>query len=194
MQKPIPAPNDFDLPTAAHLKRQEGLPETLKQQVARRAREIGSNYERDVAKKICNHFGISKWQDGFFRTKPHGRAQPDGDIKPINDIRRVWLGAELGPLECKRRKEWSFPQFFKNPEKSHVYGYWIKSNEDTKTDNSIVFFTKPGTPDLVFYRFEKNKNQLTDTVLFIQIEKDTFVIQTLKAFLTQHFPDPLSLL
>lgn len=179
-------------PTAAQVAKQAGTPETLKQQIARKAREIGSNYERDVAKKICSHFGISKWQDGFFRTKPHGRAQPEGDIKPINDIQRVWKMAGLGPLECKRRKEWSFQQFFKNPEKSHVYEYWVKSNEDTKSKNSIVFFTKPGTPDLVFYVFEKNKNQMGDTVLFIQTPENTFVVQTLKAFLQQHFPDPLS--
>ena len=181
-------------PIGTSLVEGERLPQTLKAKIAAKSRAIGSNYERDVAKKLSSYFGISNWQDAFFRTKPHGHAQPDGDIKPINEMRRIWEGAGLGRIECKRRKEWSFSQFFKNPEKSYVYGYWDKSNKDTNTSNSFVIFTKPGTPDLVFYAYEKNRNQMDDTCLFIQTANNTFVIQTLKAFLTSHFPDSTSLL
>ena len=184
---------DVQITTAAEVERQN-LPQTLKAKTAARSRAIGANYERDVGKKLGNYFGISDWKEVCYRTKPHGMAQPTGDLKLINDVGRIWKNAGLGPIECKRRKEWSFSQFFKSPEKSMVYGYFCKSNEDTKSSNSVVIFTKPGTVDLVFYQFEKNKNQMDETVLFVQIKDQTFVVQTLKAFLQQHFPEPQSLL
>lgn len=172
------------LPTAAEVE------ETLMQKVARRSREKGSNYERTVAKKIAGHFGF-KWEDAFFRTKPHGHAQPEGDIKPINDMQRLWKFAKLGPLECKSRKEWSFDQLFKNPEKSHLYGYWKKSNDDTKSTNSVVVFTKPGVTDYVLVQDDGTIHlNRKNTILRFNVEGVDLVVVTLTYFLNYSFPDP----
>lgn len=183
---------NIDLPTAAQVANSPSTPETLKQQIARRARAIGSGYERTIAKRICNYFGISRWQDGFFRTQPHGHLQPDGDIRPINDVARIWKAAGLGPIECKKRREWSFEQLLKNVKKSKIFEYWQHSNDQTKSLNSIVIFSKPGAGDYVFYQFNGVKSD--QTCMVIQSENTTFIVQTLENFLKAHFLEPLSLM
>lgn len=170
----------------------ESLPESLKARIARKSREKGSNYERTVAKKIAGYFGF-KWDDAFFRTKPHGHAQPDGDIKPINEMQSIWKRAGLGPLECKNRKEWSFGQLFKNPEKSLLLGYWTKSNEDTNTTNTVVIFTKPGVSDFVLYALNGDFT-CHETFLTFECNDRRFVVHTLVSFLKMQWPDPQSLL
>ncbi len=177
-----------NLPTAADIDK---LPESFKAKIARASRNKGSNYERTVGKKLANYFGISDWNEVCYRTKPHGHAQPDGDLKLINQVGMIWRTAGLGPVECKYRREWAFAQFFKTPEKSKVYGYWTKSNGDTKKDNSVIIFTKAGVPDFVFCL---DSELYTGTILRLQINDLYFAVQTFPNFLTCHWPDPKSVL
>lgn len=161
------------------------LPSDLKAKIAKASRNKGSNYEREVAKKISSYFGW-KWDQAFFRTKPHGMAQPNGDIQPINEMNDVWRAAKLGPLECKSRKEWSFDNLFKNPRNSYIYGYWKKSNDDTNRNDSVVIFTKPSVSD---YVLTSNRNLTTVTpCIYFNVDNDYFIIQTLKSFLNDNWP------
>jgi len=161
------------------------LPESLKAKIARASRNKGSNYERDVAKKISAYFGW-EWDACFFRTKPHGMKQPNGDIQPINDMNDLWRSAKLGPLECKSRKEWNFDQLFKQPSNSCLYRYWEKSNNDTKRDDTVLFFTKPSVSD---YVMTANRNLIPiSPALTFKVGNDYFLIQTLKSFLIETWP------
>lgn len=178
-----------DLPTAAKMS---SMSPELKAKIAKRSRTKGSDYERQVAKKIASYFGW-KWDQAFFRTKPHGMAQPNGDLQPINEMNDLWRAAKLGPIECKNRAEWSFGQIFKNPEKSKLYEYWLKSNEDTKKDNTVLFFTKNGLPDLVMEKDDVTSlNTYSGSILsfFVQGKKSVllFRIVTLRDFLTARWP------
>ena len=174
----------MSLPTAAEMT---ALPADLRAQIARRSRNKGSNYEREVAKKIANYFA-EPWGSCFFRTKPHGMAQPNGDLQPINNMSDRWRGAKLGPLECKNRALWSFDQLYKNPAKSELYRYWVKSNEDCKSDNTIVFFTKNGVSDLVLLLTHNLTVEGSATVVYVTIETHKFMIITLQSFLTFMWP------
>lgn len=160
------------------------LPDDIKAKIAKRSRDKGSNYERDVAKKIAEYFGW-KWDQAFFRTKPHGHAQPNGDIQPINEMNDLWRGAKLGPLECKNRQEWSFNNLFKDVENSYLMGYWYKSNEDTSRDNTVLIFTKPAMTDYVMHL---NEGIYILPIIKIKIKDGReLVIQTLKNFLGSHW-------
>jgi len=162
------------------------LPESLKAKIARASRNKGSNYEREVAKKIAAYFGW-KWDSCFYRTKPHGMAQPNGDIQPINEMNDLWRQAKLGPLECKlRNNEWSFDQLFKNPKNSYLYRYWDKSNNDTKRHDTVLIFTKNAVSDYVMVA---NRNMIPEqTALCFKVDDDFFMIQTLQAFLMDTWP------
>jgi hypothetical protein len=169
-----------NFPTAADTS----LPENIKAKIAKRSRDKGSNYERDVAKKFALYFGLD-WTRAFFRTKPHGHAQPNGDIQPINEMYDYWRAAKLGVLECKNRKEWSFDNLFKNPDKSYLIGYWTKSNTDTKSDNTVVVFTKNGVGDYVLHKADAIYDG--PVISFSAVGYD-FYIQTLKGFCISHWP------
>jgi len=162
------------------------LPESLKAKIARASRNKGSNYEREVAKKIAAYFGW-KWDSCFYRTKPHGMAQPNGDIQPINEMNDLWRVAKLGPIEAKCRKEWSFDQLFKDAKNSCLYRYWEKSNNDTKRDNTVLIFTKASVSDYVM----TSNIQMTSTqpAIAFNVGDDFFLIRTLKTFLTENWPN-----
>lgn len=161
------------------------LPESIKAKIAKASRNKGSNYERDVAKKIAAHFGLN-WQESFFRTKPHGMAQPNGDLQPINEMNDYWKGAKLGPIEAKCRKEWSFDQVFRDPKNSCLYRYWQKSNNDTKKNDTVLIFTKASVSDYVML---SNKNMIPQsTAITFKVDNDFFMIQTLKSFLNEYWP------
>ncbi len=171
----------MNLPTAAELTT---LPESLKARIARKSRNKGSNYEREVAKKIAGYFNL-EWTRAFFRTKPHGHAQPNGDIQPINEMYEHWRSAKLGVLECKNRKEWSFDNLFRNPDKSYLIGYWKKSNEDTKSNNTVVVFTKNGVSD---YVLTLDDDIFEGPIIRFEALEYYFIIQSLKGFLNSHWP------
>lgn len=160
------------------------LPEDIKAKIAKRSRDKGSNYERDVAKKIADYFGW-QWSQAFFRTKPHGMAQPNGDIQPINEMNDLWRAAKLGPLECKSRKEWSFNNLFKDVENSYLMGYWYKSNDDTRRNNTVLIFTKPAMTDFVLH--VEDGCFLGPVVRFTIKSGQELIIQTLKNFLKSHW-------
>ena len=172
----------IDLPTAAEVSK---LPPDFRAKIAKRSRTKGSNYEREIAKKIAAYFG-EPWDKCFYRTKPHGMAQPNGDIQPINAMYERWKSAGLGPLECKNRATWSFDQIFKNPEKSELYRYWKKSNQDTNREDTVLIFTKNGVSDFVMTL----SNVLSQGVVlsFITNEGHDLIIQTLKDFLLVTWP------
>jgi hypothetical protein len=164
------------------------LPNEIKAIVAKRSRSKGSNYERDVAKKIAKHFGWN-WNDCFIRTSLSSYAQPQGDLRPINDMRNLWIGAKLGPLECKNRASWSFDQLFKTPEKSELYRYWKKSNDDTNSDNTVLVFTKNAVSDFVMIRDGiLDINQAGFTYLSIWGDKEHLNILKLTDFLNTLWP------
>lgn len=162
------------------------LPESIKAKIARASRNKGSNYERDIAKKISAYFG-EQWQLNFYRTKPHGMAQPQGDLQPINDMSDRWRAAKLGPIECKlRNSEWSFDQLFKDAKNSYLYRYWDKSNNDTSSHDTVLIFTKNAVSD---YIMTVNRNFIPQSVaLTFQVDDDFFMIQTLKDFLEETWP------
>ena len=168
----------------------EMTPEKLKQirsKMGKRSSSRGADYEREVAKKICNYFGENskEWEKHFRRTKRTKGGQPEGDIVPRGRILEEWNYAELGPIEAKNRIEWSLMELFKNPKGSKLYNYWLKSNEDTYSNNSIVCFTKPYAPDLVFY----NEEEIRFSSFFSNIiDEKVFLVVTLKDFLINHFP------
>lgn len=162
------------------------LPQEIREKLAKRSRDKGSNYERDVAKKIASYFGWP-WDQAFYRTKPHGHAQPNGDIQPINDMYDMWRAAKLGPIECKNRKEWSFNNLFKDPEHSYLGEYWKKSNGDTKHDNTVLIFTKPGVTDFVMFPCDVSFSSNSPHIL-AYIGGYKLVVQTLKDFLNEHWP------
>lgn len=155
----------------------------VKAAIAKRSRTKGSNYERTVAKKIATYFGW-KWDDCFIRTSLSSYAQPHGDLRPINEMKNLWEGAKLGPLECKSRKEWSYENLLKNPIESTVVGYWLKSNKDTNCQNSIVVFTKPAISDMVLHADDGCYNGPT---IRFTIDGIPLIIQTLKHFLESHW-------
>lgn len=173
----------IDLPTA---KEVTAIAPDVRAIIAKRSRNKGSNYERDVAKKIAAYFGQT-WTQCFYRTKPHGHAQPEGDIKPINEMYARWKQyASLGPIECKSRAEWSWNNFFKNPEKSYLLQYWRKSNEDTGMDNTVLIFTKPSMMDFVMHA--DDMLSLSGAFISFEVEEDLLIIQTLDAFLKNYWP------
>lgn len=156
--------------------------------IGKRSAAKGGSYEREVAKKICSFFGLNpkQWEQYWLRTKRTTGGQPHGDILPLPPVADYWYGAGLGPIEAKNRQEWSFMELFKNPSGSKLYGYWTKSNADTSSDNSIVFFTKSYAPDFVFYQSDVKEY---DTSISILIEEKTFLIVRLEHFLTYYFPN-----
>jgi len=173
--------------TADIISAESKLPVSIKALIAKKSRNKGSNYERDVAKKIAGYFGWD-WNNCFIRTSAHAYAQPEGDLKPINEMNTLWKGAKLGPLECKNRMLWSFDQLYKTPAKSELYRYWIKSNEDTKSDNTILAFTKNGVSDLVMCLSYQVPVDQKETVIYCTIEGNKFVIVTLKVWLQSMWP------
>lgn len=164
------------------VKAEKILPDNIKAAIAKRSRNKGSNYEREVAKKIASYFGW-KWSDAFIRTSLSSYAQPEGDLRPINDMKNLWQGARLGPLECKNRASWSFDQLFKTPHKSELYRYWTKSNLDTGSDNTILVFTKNGVSDLVMCLVNNVNPTDQVTQIYCKIEGNSFIILTLDNFL-----------
>jgi hypothetical protein len=165
------------------------LPLEIKAAIAKRSRSKGSNYEREVAKKFATYFGWN-WNDCFIRTSPHAYAQPEGDLKPINEMRNLWIGANLGPLEAKNRMAWTFDQLFKTPTNSELYRYWKKSNEDCKSDNTLLVFTKNGVTDYVM--IQSDIGQFSSSFccprLNFYVEGKIFTIITLKEFLSLMWP------
>ncbi len=161
------------------------VPPDVRALVARRSRNKGSNYEREVAKKIASYFGW-KWDKAFYRTKPHGHAQPEGDIQPINEMYLLWKSSKLGPIECKNRAEWSWGNFFKNPDKSYIVQYWRKSNADTNTHNTVLIFTKAGMPDFVMWPDDQKYDSDNPYIRF-WVGGVVLIIQTLPVFLKSHW-------
>jgi hypothetical protein len=159
----------------------------MRSRIAKRSSAKGGEYERVVAKKICHFFGLNpkEWEKMWLKTKRTKGGQPHGDLKPLRPISDYWDEAGLGPIEAKNRKEWSLMELFKNPIGSKLYGYWIKSNKDTDSKNSIVCFTKPYAPNLVFYN-EENPDYSVSMIIII--EGKTFVVCRLEHFLSYYFP------
>lgn len=140
----------------------------------------GGTFERDIAKAISAYFGL-EWTTSFLRTKRSVGGQPNGDLCPINEMARIWHAAKLGPLEMKNRVDWTFDQIFKNPSTCKLYQYWLKSNEDTKSENSVLFFTKPGVTSYVLHLEDVCRYGVKH--LSFQVDDKCFIIQTLKDFL-----------
>lgn len=163
----------------------------MRAKIGRSSSAKGGMYERDVAKKICSFFGYNpkEWEFHWLRTKRTKGGQPHGDLKPVGPLAELWYGAGLGPIEAKSRKEWSFMELWKNPEGCKLHKYWQKSNADTHSDNSVVCFTKPYSPDFVFF----DASELEDRSSFSMFQSaiingKTFLIVRLEHFLTYYFP------
>ncbi len=169
--------NRGELTTAAEISR---LPSDMRSKIAKRNSAKGGDYERTVAKKLSAYHNL-EWKTAFLRTKRTTGGQPLGDLKPIDDMADIWKAAKLGPIECKNRRDWAFAQVFKSPEKNVLIGYWLKSNEDTSKDDSLVFFTKPGVPDYVLH-LDDGVERKTPTLRF-ESQGQKFIIETLTSFL-----------
>ena len=149
----------------------------------------GAGYERDVAKAIAGYHGLD-WKDAFLRTKRTTGGQVHGDLLPIKEMAKLWYAAKLGPIECKNRNtQWSFNEIFVRPDTCWLIKYWEKSNEDTSSTDSIVFFTKAGVTNLVLKRYDADKDWYEEPYIrFFTKTHGSFVIQTLPKFLTTHWP------
>ncbi len=162
------------------------LPPEIRSKINKRNSQKGGAYERDVAKKIAAYHGID-WKQAFLRTKRTTGGQPHGDLMPIHEMYTIWKDAGLGPIECKHQKVWSFDEIFKRPNTCTVFQYWLKSNDDTNSDNSIVFFTKAGVLDYVLIRDDSGMSDIP-AILFNATDPQTkinymFKIITLERFL-----------
>lgn len=172
-----PSSDRKELPTAAEVTR---LPPDVRSKIAKQNSAKGGDYERTIGKKISAYHEMD-WKASFLRTKRTAGGQPHGDLKPIDDMYMIWKTAGLGPIECKNRREWAFGQLFKNPEKNKLIEYWLKSNADTNSKNSLVFFTKPGVPDFVLHLDDGTYRPAP--VLKFHSQGQDFIIETLKSFL-----------
>lgn len=166
-----------ELTTAAEQSR---LPADIRSKIAKRNSAKGGDYERTIAKKLSAYHDL-EWKTAFLRTKRTTGGQPLGDLKAIDEMADIWKAAKLGPIECKNQKVWTVDQIFKSPEKNVIIEYWKKSNADTSSDNSLVFFTKAGVSDYVLHlddAIERNT-----PVLRFESQGQKFIIETLKSFL-----------
>lgn len=176
----------FDLPNAADYEKQN-LPPDVRAKINKRSSQKGGAYERDIGKKIAAYHNM-EWTQAFLKTKRTTGGQPHGDLMPIMEMSDIWRAAGLGPIECKNRKEWAFNEIFKRPNTCTLFKYWLKSNEDCSSDNSIIFFTKPGLIDYVLLREDSTTFSLP-CICFTAIDpkaekKYSFKIITLDKFLT----------
>jgi len=176
----------FDLPTGADYEKQN-LPPDVRAKINKRSSQKGGAYERDIGKKIAAYHNM-EWTQAFLKTKRTTGGQPHGDLMPIMEMSDIWRAAGLGPIECKNRKEWAFNEIFKRPNTCTLFKYWLKSNEDCSSDNSIIFFTKPGLIDYVLLREDSTAFSLP-CICFTAIDPKTdkkysFKIITLDRFLT----------
>lgn len=162
----------------------------IRSKIGKRSSAKGGEYERRVAKLISEYHKID-WKKAFLRTKRTTGGQPHGDLKPIDEMALIWKGMRLGPIECKNRKEWSFDSVFKRPRSCKLMEYWLKSNEDTGTTDSVLFFTKPGVSDYVMLLDDERIGG--QTVIKFQTNfkdalPDNFIICTLGDFLKSLWP------
>lgn len=161
------------------------ISQEIRQKINKRNSQKGGDYERKVAKMISDYHGL-EWKNSFLKTKRTTGGQPHGDLLAIKDMGGIWYASKLGPIECKNRStEWSFDQVFKNPENCQLIKYWLKSNEDTSSDNSVVFFTKVGVTDYVLHI---DDDKYIEPVIKFTARGEHFLIQTAKNFLLSHWP------
>jgi len=179
----------FDLPTAAEYEK-GNLPPEVRAKINKRNSQKGGAYERDVGKKLAAYHGFD-WTQAFLRTKRTTGGQPHGDLMPIMEMYDIWKAAGLGPIECKNQKGWSFDEVFKRPNTCTLIKFWLKSNDDTNSKDSIVFFTKSGVKDYVlrlsrdgfksgtYLNFEiKDPDDESNTLLFTINTLDQFLEET----------------
>jgi len=161
------------------------LPPEIRAKINKRSSQKGGAYERDIGKKIAAYHGMD-WRQGFLKTKRTAGGQPHGDLMPIQEMYLIWKAAGLGPIECKNRKEWAFNEVFKRPNTCTLFQYWLKSNEDTNSDNSIIFFTKAGLIDYVMLREDRS---LIDSpgLLFSAVDPKTDITYSFKIITLERF-------
>lgn len=176
---------DIEIVDQELLQRQRQL-KAKQAAVGRKSKRKGAGYENGLARKIAAYFGW-KGTDAFILSRSHPLAgQKQGDLIPIKQMAVLWFERNFGPLEAKNREEWAFNQFFNpNLDKNPVYKYWLESNANTETENSIIFFTKNNVHDFVFHRAVDA--QYGPTALHLQIANVGFIIQTLDQFMIQNF-------
>lgn len=90
---------------------------------------------------IANHFGWN-WKEAFDRAGSGHEQSHDALTlsKYATDWPYWW--------ECKYRQDWSFPQFFKDPEKSMAYRWFDEAITYTAEENlrPALAFSKPHQP------------------------------------------------
>lgn len=169
------------------LLRKEKLRKLKAAAIGRKSKHKGARYESVLQKKIAAYFGF-KPEHVFVLTKNHPQhGQSGGDLIPINDLGKLWYSKGLGPIEAKNREEWNFNSLFTTNINNHViYKYWLKSNEDTFSNKSIIFFTKNHVTDYVFHL--DDNISVGNPHIKLYIENKYFIIQSLSSFLKENFP------
>lgn len=160
----------------------------LQSKIGRRSKQKGAKFENDLRTKIASYFGMNR-EDCFVLAKNHPQeGQSAGDLIPVKKMAQLWHSRKFDAIEAKNREEWAFSQFFNGDiKKNPLYKYWIKSNVDTNSINSLVFFKKNNIPTFVFHERDGNVCY-GDTFFQTSIEGKTFIIQTLGSFLKENFP------
>lgn len=161
---------------------------SLRSKIGKASAQKGGAYEVHVAKIICRYFGLNEkeWAKYAIKTKrSQDGKQIHGDVQLLPPLLNYWDEAGLGKIEAKNRKSWSLKQVFINPENSDLYKYWEKSNLDTNSDNSIVFFTKAYCPDYILHRqgFNIKKSHLA-----FHVNGFDLVIVTFQDFASYFWP------
>lgn len=156
--------------------------------IGRKSKHKGARYENVLRKKIASYFGF-KPEQVFISVKSHPQfGQTGGDLVPINDLARLWYAKGLGVIEAKNQEAWNFNTLFTTDLKNHViYKYWLKSNSDTFSTNSLIFFTKNHVTDYVFH-LNNDNIEIGNPHIKLYIEKKEFIIQSLSSFLVSNFP------
>lgn len=120
----------------------------------KRAKRKGGQFERDVAKKFQNRYGIELKrtpQSGGFAKKSDKADDYRGDITIVDTKQMLLLH-----IECKNQQQWSLPK-------------WIKqAEEDCPTDR---------TPIVVFHQHNTSKDFVCLSLddFFNLVEKDKVV-------------------
>jgi hypothetical protein len=111
------------------------------QQIGKRNRRAGKQFETRVAKLIAKAFGWD-YKGAFDRAGAgHEQAHDAITLSPFSDSWPFWW-------ECKYRQGWSFAQFFKSPETAAAVEWFEESITYTAEDRLLpgMALSKPWQP------------------------------------------------
>jgi len=115
----------------------------------------GADFELFVSKAITEAFGRTDNNKFSPRSPRSGaRATPEwkGDISLVGDAVKLFPFL----IECKNDDLWTLESFLSRPQKSTLYGYWLKIKREASNTNfhPALCFKRFGTP--AFWMVERS--------------------------------------